>query len=93
MNQTIEGSKKMAVLVGGDTIVLDVATIEMPPEHARSMESVLDSIEVGDFQVIKMGDCKEKDVLSKEQITLLKKNRAARKTEKALARLAAKQRE
>lgn len=93
MNQTIEGSKEMAVPVGGDTIVLDIAKIEMPPEHAKSMESVLDSIEVGDFQVIKMGDCTEKDVLSKDQINLLKKNRASRKTEKALARLAAKQRE
>lgn len=92
MNQTIEDSGKMAILVGGHTIVLDVATIEMPPEHAKSTESVLDSIEVGDVQEIKMGSCNERDVLSKDQISILKQNRAARKTRKALERSTTKQR-
>lgn len=93
MNQTIEDSKKMAVLVGGHTIVLEATTIEMPPEHAKRTESVLDSIEVGEFQEIKLADCKAKDILSKDQINKqLKEYRATRKTEKALARLATKQR-
>ena len=92
MNRTTEGSKARAIIVGGDTIALEDGRIEMPPEQAKSSEIVLDSIIIGNFQEIKIENCKAEDILSKEQIIELQKCRAERKTEKALKRQAANQR-
>ena len=92
MNQTIEDSKKMVVLVGGDTIVLEDGKLEMPPEQAKNAKEVGNNIEIGNFQEIKVGNCKAEDILSKEQIAILMKNRKARKTQRVYARTIANQR-
>lgn len=87
MNQTTADSKKIAILVGGDTIVLEDGKLEMPPEQAKNAKEVLNSIFEGLFQEIKVGDCNVQDMnFSKEQRKQLELNREQRKTKKALLR-------
>ena len=92
MNQTTADSRKWQVIVGGDTVSLEDGTIQMPPEQAKSTEVILNNIIIGNFQEIKMENCKAEQVLSKAKIVDLEKYRAERKTEKALARRIANQR-
>lgn len=89
MNRTTEDSKRMATLVGGETIPQKDGKIEMPPENAKNAEEVLNHIIAGMFQEIKVGNCKAQDMnFSKEQMAQLQANREERKTSKALQRKA-----
>lgn len=80
MNRTTEGSKQKAILVGGDTIPLENGKIQIPPEQAKTNEEVIANIEMGNFKEISTGNCKAEDVLTPEQIKILKHNRKQRKT-------------
>ena len=92
MNQTTEGSKKWQVFAGGQTIPLESGKINIPPKKADRADEVVDNIIIGNFQEIKMQNCRVEDILSNKQIVQLKKYREERKTKKALERLAANQR-
>ena len=84
MNQTTEDSRQ--ILFGGDTIVLEDGRLEMPPEQAKNTSTVVKNIEEGNFITIQVGNCKAEDILSKEQMAILKTNRESRKTRQALSR-------
>lgn len=87
MNQTIEDSKAIGIMVGGNTIPSEDGKIEMPPEQAKNTKNIAENIEIGNVQVISVGNTTLHDMnFSKEQIETLKANREARKTAKALAR-------
>lgn len=73
MNQTTDGSKQRAIIVGGDTFVTENGMLEIPPEQAKNFTPVLNNIEKGEEIVISTGNCKIEDVLSKEQIEEFKK--------------------
>ena len=92
MNRTIEGSKKWQVFAGGQTIPFESGKIEIPPKKADRADEVVDNIIIGNFQEIKMENGRAEDILSKKNIIELQKYREARKTKKALERLAANQR-
>ena len=62
MNQTTEDSKKIATLVGGDTIVKEDGKLESPPEQAKNAQNVLNTIFEGMFQEIKVENCNIKDM-------------------------------
>lgn len=91
MNRTIEDSK-LAIVVGGDTIVHEDGKLEMPPEQAKNTKIIIKEIEDGNCITIPVGNCKAEDILSKKQIEELKDNREERKTEKAILRKNSKQR-
>lgn len=85
MNQTIDGSRQM--LVGGDTIPLEDGKIEMPSAQAKTTNIVVEEIEQGNSLNITLSDARADEILSDEQVEILKANRASRVTEKAIARL------
>ena len=87
MNQTTEDSKKIATLVGGDTIVKEDGKLEIPPEQAKNAQNVLNTIFEGMFQEIKVENCNIKDMnFTAEQKVELKQNRNQRKTRLAILR-------
>lgn len=87
MNQTTEDSKKLATLVGGDTIVKEDGKLEIPPEQAKNAQNVLNTILEGMFQEIKVENCNIKDMnFTAEQKEELKQNRNQRKTRLAILR-------
>ena len=87
MNQTTEDSKKIATLVGGDTIVKEDGKLEIPPEQAKNAQNFLNTIFEGMFQEIKVENCNIKDMnFTAEQKEELKQNRNQRKTRLAILR-------
>lgn len=86
MNRTTEGSNKNIILVGGETYALEDGTIEIPPEQAKTTKAVIENIKLGDFMEIHAGNCRAEDILSKQDIEVLKQNREERKTRKAVER-------
>ena len=87
MNQTTEDSKKIATLVGGDTIVKEDGKLEIPPEQAKNAQNFLNTIFEGMFQEIKVENCNIKDMnFTTEQKEELKQNRNQRKTRLAILR-------
>ena len=76
----------MAIVVGGETVALENGKIEMPPEQAKNTQEILNNIEKGNFQEIKVGNCRAEEILSKKQLEILKANRKERRTKKALER-------
>lgn len=87
MNQTTEDSKKIATLVGGDTIVKEDGKLEIPPEQSKNAQNVLNTIFEGMFQEIKVENCNIKDMnFTTEQKEELKQNRNQRKTRLAILR-------
>ena len=87
MNQTTEDSKKIATLVGGDTIVKEDGKLEIPPEQAKNAKNVLNTTFEGMFQEIKVENCNIKDMnFTTEQKEELKQNRNQRKTRLAILR-------
>lgn len=93
MNRTIDDSRELQILVGGDTIALEDGIIKMPPEQAKETKQVIDNLIIGAIQEIKVEEDKNiEQKLTKAQIIVLKEYRENRKTKLALERLAANQR-